>query len=229
MPTVPFVCPKGGVGKTTTCLTVALQFAKNGASVTIIDADPNTPMIKWASGGFCPTNLHIVSGVTENNIASKIREAAQRDPFVFIDLEGTAAKIVVHALQESDYVVIPMRGSYLDAEEASKAIELIHDQELSLRRHAPSYRLPHSILFTGTPAAYSTRTTTSLRESLEGQGVTVFASEMCERDAFRAMFTFKRPLEALDPAQVPGLATARVNAEGVAAEMFLKLEKELRK
>lgn len=228
MPTVPFICPKGGVGKTTTCLTVALQFAKNGADVTIIDADPNTPMMKWAKGGYCPANLHIVSDVTENNIASKIREAAKNDPFVFVDLEGTAAKIVVHALQESDFVIVPMRGSYLDAEEASKAIELIHDQELSVRRHAPGYRLPHAILFTGTPAAYTTRTTASLRRSLSDQGVTVFASEMCERDAFRAMFTFKRPLEKLDSSQVPGLDTALINAQAVSGEVLALLERELK-
>lgn len=227
MPTVPFICPKGGVGKTTTCLTVALQLAKNGAAVTIIDADPNTPMTVWAEGGFCPPNLHIVSGVTENNIASKIREAAQKDPFVFVDLEGTAAKIVVHALQESDFVIVPMRGSYLDAVEASKAMELIHDQELSVRRHAPEYKLPYAVLFTGTPAAYSTRTTSSLRSSLIDQGVTVFESEMCERDAFRALFTFKRSLEEMDPAQVPGLDTALRNAEGVAAEVLAILDREL--
>lgn len=228
MPTIPFVCPKGGVGKTTTCLTIALELANEGVNVTIIDADPNTPMAKWAAGGNCPDNLRIVSGVTENNIASKIREAAKIDPFVLVDLEGTAAKIVVHALQESDYVIVPMRGSYLDAEEAAKAMALIYDQELSVQRHAPKYRLPYSILFTGTPAAYTTRTTTSLRQSLADQGVSIFGAEMCERDAFRALFTFKKPLNLLDPLLVPGLDQAAINAKAVAGEMVEKLTTELR-
>lgn len=223
MPTIPFVCPKGGVGKSTSCLTIGLQLATKGANVTIIDADPNNPMEKWASEGGCPTNLRIISGVTENNIASKIRDAAKIDPFVLVDLEGTAAKIVVHALQEADYVIIPMRGSYLDADEAAKAIALIHDQELSVQRHAPNYRLPFSVLFTGTPAAYTTRTTSSLQSGLKEQGISVFSTEMCERDAFRAMFSFKLPLEQLDPALVPGLAKAIVNAEAVTAEMITKL------
>lgn len=223
MSTIPFVCPKGGVGKSTSCLTIGLQLARKGANVTIIDADPNNPMEKWASEGGCPANFRIISGVTENNIASKIRDAAKIDPFVLVDLEGTAAKIVVHALQEADYVIIPMRGSYLDADEAAKAIALIHDQELSVQRHAPNYRLPFSVLFTGTPAAYTTRTTSSLQNGLKEQGVSVFSTEMCERDAFRAMFSFKLPLEQLDPALVPGLAKAIVNAEAVTAEMITKL------
>ncbi|RML99921.1 hypothetical protein ALQ88_00714 [Pseudomonas savastanoi] len=227
MPTVPFICPKGGVGKTTTCLTVALQLVKEGASVTIIDADPNMPMTKWAAGGFCPPGLRIISGITENNIAGKIREAAKVDPFVFVDLEGTAAKIVVHALMEADYVIVPMRGSYLDAEEAAKAIALIHDQELSLQRHAPNYRLPYAILFTGTPTAYTTRTTTSLRKSLTSQGISIFDTEMCERDAFRALFTFKRPLEQQDPDLVPGLEQASANAKAVACEVLERLSKEI--
>jgi chromosome partitioning protein len=51
---------------------------------------------------------------------------------------------------------------------------------------------------------------------------------MCERDAFRAMFTFKRPLENLDSSQVPGLETALINAHAVSAEVLAILERELK-
>ncbi|WP_222703535.1 AAA family ATPase [Candidatus Arsenophonus triatominarum] len=101
MPTYAFISPKGGVGKTTSSLIFATQLAKRGVGVSIIDADPNYPIQKWATGGYCPENVHVISNITENNIALNIREAAAIDPIVIVDLEGTAAKIVIHALQEA--------------------------------------------------------------------------------------------------------------------------------
>ncbi|WP_375122172.1 AAA family ATPase [Pseudomonas sp. LW8] len=223
MPTTAFVSPKGGVGKTTSALTLATQLAAKGAGVTIIDADPNYPIKKWAAGGHCPPNLRVLSDVTENNIAAKIREAASIDPFVIVDLEGTAAKIVVLALQEADYVIVPMQGSLLDAEQAGRAVALIHDQELAVRRHLPEYKLPFSILLTRTPPAYQTRNMASLRQSLEAKNIPVFETVMTEREAFRSMFFFQKPLEALNASEAPGIDKAIANASAFAAELISKL------
>ncbi|MDY7563455.1 MULTISPECIES: ParA family protein [unclassified Pseudomonas] len=224
MPTIPFISPKGGVGKTTSALALSTQLAARGVAVTVIDADPNYPIAKWAAGGNCPSNLRVISGVTENNIASKIREAAMTDPFVIIDLEGTAAKIVVLALQEADFVVVPMQGSLLDAEQAGRAVSLIHDQELAMRRHVPGYKLPYSILLTRTPPAYQTRTMANLRRSLSEKQIPVFETVMTEREAFKAMFSFQQPLETLNPAEVPGINKAVINASAFAAELVSKLQ-----
>ncbi|RYF34242.1 MAG: ParA family protein, partial [Cytophagaceae bacterium] len=43
MPTIVFVSPKGGAGKTTAALILASELAR-GAAVTVIDADPNHPI-----------------------------------------------------------------------------------------------------------------------------------------------------------------------------------------
>lgn len=224
MPTVAAVSPKGGAGKTTTMLNVALQLVKKGAHVALLDADPNAPLKDWAAGGHCPENLRIIADVNENNIAAMIREAATQSPFVLIDLEGTAAKIVVNALQYSDYVVIPMRGSHLDAKEAGKAIQLIHDQEMAVQRYKPDYKLPYSVLFSCTPAAYETRNTSGLRNDMANLGIPMFTTEMKERDAFKSMFKYQCPLERLDPVLVPGIETAIINAEAVAAELLERLQ-----
>lgn len=224
MPTIAFLSPKGGVGKTTSALAVATQLAARGAGVTVIDADPNYPVAGWASAGHCPEGMRVVSDVTENNIASKVREAAAVDPFVIIDLEGTAAKIVVLAVQEADFVVIPMQGSVLDAKEAARAIQLVHDQELAMRRHLPGYKLPYAVLMTRTPAAYMTKTMATLRKSLSDKDIPVFENVMVEREAFKAMFTYQRPLQGLDPSEVTGVEKAIKNASDVAGELLSRLQ-----
>jgi len=224
MPTVAVASPKGGAGKTTSALSLALQLAKQGAQVALLDADPNQPLAAFLEAGHCPENLHIVVDVNENNIAARIRETATQYPFVLIDLEGTAAKIVVNALQYADFVIIPMRGSYLDAKEAGKAISLITDQEQAMQRHVPGYKLPFSVLLTCTPSAYNTRITSGLRGDLAGLGVDVFDVEMKERDAFKALFKYNCPLEQMNPAEVPGLDGAIANAEALALEVLDKLQ-----
>lgn len=226
MPTYTFISPKGGVGKTTSSLLFATQLAKRRVGVSIIDADPNYPIQKWANGGACPENMHVISDVTENNIATKIREAAAVDPIVIVDLEGTAAKIVIHALQEADFVVIPMQGSLLDAEQAGRAIALVKDQEQAVRRHVKDYTLPFSILLTRTPPAYQTRNMASLRKSLHEKGIPVFDTVLTEREAFRSMFFFQKPLDTLNSSEAPGIDKAINNADAFAAELISKLSPE---
>jgi chromosome partitioning protein len=110
MPTVVFISPKGGVGKTTAALVLATQLAK-AWQVTMLDADPNRPIKGWASANAGFKNLNVVD-VDEDNIIERIEEAAARSPFVVVDLEGTAAKIVLLAVSQADRVVVPTQGRW---------------------------------------------------------------------------------------------------------------------
>lgn len=106
MPTVVFISPKGGVGKTTAALLLASEIAR-GAPVTVIDADPNRPIQAWGKGAELSENLAIVADVDKGSILDRIEEVAAQTPFVIIDLEGTAAKIVLRAVSQADLVIIP--------------------------------------------------------------------------------------------------------------------------
>src|SRR5215469_5741903 len=61
MPTIAFVSPKGGAGKTTSALVLSSQIAARGTDATIIDADPNRPLRTWGEGGGVPEKLTIIS------------------------------------------------------------------------------------------------------------------------------------------------------------------------
>ena len=77
MPTVVLASPKGGVGKTTAALLLGLQLSKH-YSVSLVDADPNRPLTRWASGGNLPANMEVVSDADENNIIERIEAAAAK-------------------------------------------------------------------------------------------------------------------------------------------------------
>lgn len=213
MPTVVFISPKGGVGKTTAALVLATQLAK-AWQVTVLDADPNRPIKGWASANAGLKNLNVIADVDEDNIIERIEEAASRSPFVVVDLEGTAAKIVLLAVSQADLVVVPTQGSQLDAEQASRALKVIKQQEKMSGR-----TVPYGVLLTRTNPAIRTRTMTHIQRGLIEAGVPMFQAELNEREAFRAMFSFRQPLEALNPAEVGNLDKAIANAEAFAREV----------
>lgn len=226
MPTIVFVSPKGGAGKTTSALVLATQLAR-GTPVTVIDADPNRPIYTWSKGSNTPSNLEVVSDVDEENILEKIEEAAARTPFVVVDLEGTASKIVVMAVSQADFVIVPTQGSQLDAEQASRAFRVIQQQEKIVRRTVPTYSLPYSVLLTRTNPAIRTRTLTHIARGLVDAGIPVFETELHEREAFKAMFSFRQPLENLSEADVANLDKAIANAEAFAQELVSVLRVKL--
>jgi len=222
MPTIVFVSPKGGAGKTTSALVLATQLAKK-TKVEVIDADPNHPIATWATGANKPENMTVISDADENTITDRIDEAQARSPFVIVDLEGTASKIVVMAVTRADFVIVPTQGSELDAEQAGKALNVIRQHEKNMQRHVKNYKLPFKVLLTRTNAAIRARTLSHIQRSMVEAGIPIFNAEMNEREAFKAMFSFRKPLELLDRTAVSNVEKAIANAEDFALEVINEL------
>lgn len=217
MPTIVMVSPKGGVGKTTAAMILANQLSQ-GAKVTVIDADPNRPFKSWAAGGNTPDNMTIVADADEDNIIDKIEDAAMTTPFVVVDLEGTAAKIVLLAISQADLVIIPTQGSQLDAEQAARALKLIKQQEKMTRRE-----VTYGVLLTRTNPLIRTRTTAHIQQGLREAGIHVFEAQLHEREAFKAMMAFQQPLERLNPSDVSNIDKAIANARSLTLEVVERL------
>ena len=218
MPTIVFLSPKGGAGKTTSALLLATQLAKT-SKVAILDADPNKNIMFWASGEHKPASIDVIGDVHENNVVDEIEKAVQNNTFVIVDLEGTAAKIAVVAISMADFVIIPTQGSQLDARQAGRAVDLIAQHEKAIRRHTPDYRLPFKVLLTRTSSAIRSRTLKNIRAGFEEYKLPLFQVELHERDAFKAMFDFKRPLELMDKTHSSNVESAIENAKDYSKEV----------
>ena len=215
MPTIVFASPKGGAGKSTSAVVLATELAGRGATVAIIDADPNKPVCRWATRPGKPESLTVVADVSEDSIIDQIDQAARQAAFVVVDLEGTASLMVGYAISRADLVIIPTQGSLLDATEAVKAIRLIRNIEKSAGK-----TIPTAILFTRTSAAIRPRSLQAIETEFANSGVRVLETQMHERDAFRAIFSFGGSLSGLDRGQVGNVATAIANARAFAAEVL---------
>lgn len=218
MPVIAVANSKGGAGKTTTALLLACELALH-AEVTIIDADPNKPVTKWAKLPGKPDNLTVVTNETENTMTDEIDEAAAQKPFVIIDLEGVASRRASYAISRADLVIVPCQGAQLDADQAVEIMKEIRREERAFRR-----QIPFAILFTRTRVVAKPRTARHIEEQFRAHPeIDTFHTELHERDAFSAIFSFGGAIHNLDPARVNNLDKATSNSRHFAAEVIDKL------
>ena len=218
MPVIAFANSKGGSGKTTSALLLACALAETKPT-TIIDADPRHPISTWAKMPGKPVGLSVVTNASEKTILDEIEEAAAKDPFVIIDLEGTASRLMSYAISQADLVVIPLKEQQQDALAALDVIQEIHRDMKATRR-----RIPYSILFTQSRAAVKSRTARHIAAQFrENPKIDVFDVEIHERDAFAAVFSIGGAVSGLDPKKVNGIDKALENVEGFRAEVVRKL------
>ena len=219
MPVIVLASPKGGVGKSTTALVLATTLAERGAKVTVIDADPNQPIVGWSELPGCPSNLDVISCTSEKTIIGTIKAAAEKAPFVIVDLEGTANLLVAYAISRADLVIVPTQGSHLDGKEAAKAIQLVKEQEEYLNR-----KIPFAVIITRTSAAIRPKTLQHVERMLREAGIPMFRTQMLDREPFRAIFSLGGSLEKLSRKEVSTRDAALANAEAFVSELLEKLD-----
>ena len=213
MPVIVTASSKGGAGKSTLTLVLAQALDAMGATVTVIDADPNRPLLRWR-GGSSRSKIHVVGDVTESTIIKAIREHSATRQFVLVDLEGTANRLVSRAITQADLVLIPLQASALDSNEASRAVGLIQEEEETLEGRI----IPYRILMTRTNPLITTKIEAGIYASLRKAGIALMQTRLHERQAYKAIFVRRVALDELDDS-INGLQAAIENAERLAAEV----------
>jgi len=187
-------------------------------TVTIIDADPNQPIRRWAETTGEKKGLKVVGGVDEETIVDTIEMAAKESAFVIIDLEGSANLMVGYAISRSDLVLVPVQGSYLDAEEGAKSIQLIKHTAKGFKT-----KIDYAVLLSRTNTAIQERTLRDVVEGFNDAGVDVMKVQMIDRAAFRSIFAFGGTIHDLNKSEVSGLDNAKENAAAFVEEVIARL------
>jgi chromosome partitioning protein len=218
MPVISIANAKGGAGKSTTALVLGTTLAAHGASVTIIDADPNQPLKAWA-GGETRNPVRVLGGVNESQIIPVIDAERTAQQFVLVDLEGTASRLVSRAIARSDHVLIPMRASAVDAAQAARSVVLIREEEQVIQRQIDLW-----VMLTATSQAVPTRAERAIVAELKAAGIPMLKTHLHQRTAFAGLFSYRLALDEMDPVLVNGLAAARENARQLADEVALVVQ-----
>jgi chromosome partitioning protein len=213
VPVIVIASSKGGAGKSTLTLVLAQALDSIGASVTIVDADPNRPIVRWRAGRSA-SKLHVVGDVSESSIIKVIREQSAIRQFVLVDLEGTANRLVSRAITQANLVLIPLQASALDSNEASRAVGLIQEEEEALGGRT----IPFRVIMTRTNPQITTRIEAGIYRALEKAGVPLMSTRLHERQAYKAIFVQRQTLSELGDG-VNGLEAASANAERLADEV----------
>jgi chromosome partitioning protein len=111
LPTAPhrivFANEKGGTGKSTTAVHVAIALAYQGARVAAIDLDPRQRTLHRARFG-------VFTGDTVEELDAQVADLAAGMDFIVFDTPGRDDPFARHAATEADTLVTPLNDSFVD-------------------------------------------------------------------------------------------------------------------
>ena len=222
MPVIAVANPKGGAGKSTATLLISMDLAARGATVAIIDADPNQPILDWKMKGTSKSTLEVIGGIREDTIMDHIERLSRSKSFVLVDLEGTASLLVSRAIAYADFVIIPIQASAVDVRQAQKALTAVRNEERLAQRSNASRTIPHRVLMTRTPApgAPVSMIQRELEKEIAAADINRFKTTLAERQAFKAVFSERLTLAELRTMKVGNWIGAQENVRQLTDELL---------
>jgi chromosome partitioning protein len=133
--TVAVISQKGGSGKTTTVVNLAVAARQHGKKVLVVDLDPQASATAWHKARADKQPLVLAThpaGLADLQNTAK----AQGVDWLFIDTAAGTDQTAALAVEIADYVLIPCRPSVVDLRAVPNSIRLCRVQE----------RKPHVVL-----------------------------------------------------------------------------------
>jgi chromosome partitioning protein len=142
MKVISFISQKGGVGKTTLAIHLAVAFAGQGQNVAIIDLDPQASSAEWKD--FRADETPGVIAIPSSRLPKVLEDLKKSGADVVIldtapHSEGTA----LDAARAADLILVPVQPSIMDLRAMRKTTDLLKHVK------TPTFAVLNSISTTG--------------------------------------------------------------------------------
>ncbi len=115
---------KGGAGKTTVALHLAVAALQDGKNVIVIDVDPQQSAAKWSNIREIDSPK-IIAAITPD-LPKVLADAAKRGvELAIIDTSPRADRDCIDICRRADFVVVPVRPSVMDIPAVEETMQLI--------------------------------------------------------------------------------------------------------
>ena len=99
---------KGGVGKTTLAIHLAVALVKKKKRVLLVDADPQGSSMDWSANRESTTSLPVI-GLPKATLHKELPKMESNYDFIIIDGSPRVYDVARSALMASDLVLIPVQ------------------------------------------------------------------------------------------------------------------------
>ena len=124
MKTIALISQKGGAGKTTLALHLAVGWQQAGRNVAVIDLDPQASAANW--GDRRAAKLPVVRSAHASRLEHELKAVREAGgEIVVLDTAPHSDAVTLGAAKAADLVVIPCRPSILDLEALAGTLELV--------------------------------------------------------------------------------------------------------
>lgn len=117
---------KGGVGKTTLAINLAAYFAKEGARVLLVDADPQGSALAWSSVRE-KAPLFPVVGMAKPTLHKDLPQVAKNYDVVVVDGAPRVNELGRSAIMACDHILMPVQPSPFDVWSCNEIATLIRE------------------------------------------------------------------------------------------------------
>lgn len=195
---IALIAQKGGVGKTTVAVNLAVASQLAGSETALFDLDPQESAVIW-SDRRAAERPH-VEFLTERRLPDALQAATEQGfRLSIIDTPPAAGPQAFTAAQAVDLVLVPCRPSMVDLDAIRRTAQLIKSASITA-----------FVVFNAAPPG-ATTLLEDAKAIIEATGLTVAPVVVRERSAYRAAW----PL---------GKAAGEIEPKGKAAQEILKLK-----
>jgi len=171
MQTITLIAQKGGTGKTTLALSLAVAAEAAGMATLIIDLDPQASACKWGDRREADGPTVIDAQPARLTSALQRAEDAGVD-LVVVDTPARVEQAAAEAAKVADLVIVPCKPSIYDLETLHTTFELVRN-----RAHRPPVVVLNAVAAQGSRHEQAT-------EAIRAMGIAVCPATIGQRVAF---------------------------------------------